>query len=905
MPANIYTALRAKLPSEGVDPKPVAELSPNRIAALGLGDNLAGQYLLTRQPGLFQGVGNATDYQKTLTTSLRQLQDGIAAGKYLNTGINTRPYEAQYGRTLTPMEEKSKLGQFKTMQKQVQLEWLDYLAEGGYAPEVQLLLLGSIVKETAQQREGAWKFLSLGKNSERLPERVSPELAGRFAAEVLQPENWGKRPAQILGEVSMQLELESRERRTVVPSDVQLGGESLQWVKFPSKSNDPDNFAENVQALTALAKTSGHFGYCTWCTGTGAASGQLAMGDFWVGVDDQGKARVAVRLQGANIGEVRGVLPGQNLEPKYASQTLDLISREDLKGGDKFVADARIKGTLAEMPHPPTWEAYKQALGLDTDEEALHLSFNYESPSYQRNKRGLPFDSARGELLQLVYAKAKEMEYPAPVTHLAGVGESWVAEFITSDHLLAEVEDPKENLLRQFIRAGNFPYISHLVTPDMLAQSGGVEEAFLSNRVKDVEAKLSAEMLMPDPEWFKRHERLGDKKPLWQTSMRAGTFSEYRRVYMHLNGEGAKEQLDDLLHWGLQTEYGPINGVMYAGTQGCLSEVRDLLRPADYEQKDKNLRNLCHYAFAFGEVDCIDPTRPEIWHSDDQRRLPHHYGLRHGWYEKIKPFCTPMAMSWRDAERKTPLHFVEHILPSHWADQKSNPRWEELKNRCVRQWDKEYDLLTDDIKKMVDASGQTPVEAAVRRGDGAKMKPDADNARWRVKDESNPIFAQVVYGRSLDPVKEHLTRSNLIGSAALTAIVRSPDMLRQVMPVLDEEVLTTPCLDSTGKLGTFPVFEIARAGMLDKVLHMVDEQAMGLQDAYGDRLIHCVVGGRDPEAVDKVLGKMADKGLLTMEVMSLRDGQNRTPEEVARQFQNLKWLEKHVPERSEDLTVDI
>lgn len=906
MPANIYTALRANLPSEAEVLKPVAGLSPNRIAALGLEGNLAGQYLLVRQPGLFQGVGNAVDYQRALTANLSQLQGDITAGKYLNTGINTRPYEELYGRSLSTMEEKSKLEQFRSMQKQVQLEWVDYLGEGGYTAEVQSLLLGSIVKETAQVAEGGtWKFLSLGKNSERLPERVSPELASRFAGEALQPENWGKRPAQVLSEISMQLELESRDQRTVSAGDVQAGGENLQWVKFLSKSNDPVNFDENVQSLTALAKTSGYFGQCTWCTGTGAANGHLSMGDFWVGVDEQGKARVAVRLQGPRIGEIRGVLAGQNLEPKYAAQTLDLIKREDMQGGDKFVADAKIKGALAELPKSPTWDEYKLALGLDDDQEAIALSFNYEAPGYQRDKKGLPFDSSRGELLHLVYAKAKELGYPAPSSHLAGAGEPWVAEFVTSAHLSEDSEDPKNNLLRRFVRAGNFPLISHLVTPEMLAQSGGVEEAFLSNHVKDVESKLSADMLMPDPEWFKRKERLGDKKPLWQKSMSAGTFAEYRRVFTNLNGPEAKQQLEGLLHWDLQTEYGTINGIMYAGTQGGLSEVKDLLRPADYEQRDKNLRNICHYAFAFGESDCIDPARPEIWHADDQRRLPHHYGMRHGWYEKIKDFCTPMAMTWKDAERKTPLHRVEHILPSHWGDQKMNARREELKDRCLRPWDKEYELLTDDIKKMVDASGQTPVEAAVLRGNGAQIKPDVDNASWRVKDESNPIFTQAVYGRSLDPVKEHLTRENLIGSAALTAIVRSPDMLRQVMPILDAEVLMTPCLDSTGKLGTFPAFEIARAGMLDKVLHMVDERTMGLQDAYDDRLLHCVVGGRDPEIVDKVLNKLADRGLLTEDVLALRDGQDRTAEDVAQQFRNLEVLRKHVPELGGDMTLDI
>jgi len=901
---NVYTALRARVPQESVSPQQSpARLSGNRVTALGLEDNLAGQYLLIRHPALFQGVGNAVDYEKSVTKNLAKLREDVGAGKYFNTGINTKPYEAQYGRPLSTMEEKSKFDQFIKLQKEVQLGWLDYLSEGGYTPEVQLLLLGSVVRETAQLSEGGtWKFLSLGKNSERLPERASPELAGRFAAEVLQPENWEKRPAQILGEVSAALELESRELRLVGNADVQSGGDTLQWVKFPSKVNDPDNFDVNVAALTALAKTSGNFGQCTWCTGTGAARGQLAMGDFWIGVDDQGRSRVAVRLQGKDIGEIRGVLAGQNLEPKYAAQTLGLINREGMRGGDKFVADAKVKGALAELSASPTWDEYKQALGLENDQEAIQLSFHYASPGYQRNREGLPFNSSNTQLLRLVYDKAHELSYPAPPDHLVTVREPWVAEFITPEGLAEVRENPTDNLLRQFVRAGNFSAVAHLVTPEMLRLTGGLKEAFISGQAKDVESKITADMLLPDQEWFMRKERLGDEKPLWQTSMLAGTFSDYRRIFMQLNGGESVTKLDDLLHWDLQTDYGTINGVMYAATQGCLSEVRDFVRPSDYEQRDREQRSLCHYAFAFGEVDAIDSSRPEIWQRDGKGRMPHHYGLRHGWYEKIKQFCTPEAMVCQDHERKTPLHVVEHILPLHWLDKKGPARWEELKSQCAKPWDEEYELLTEANKKILDETGQTPVVAAVRRGDGDKIKIHADQAKWKVKDESNPIFTQVVFGRSLEPVKEHISRENLIGSAALNAIVRNPDMLRQVMPLLDKEVLTTPCPDSTGQLGSSPVFEIARAGLLGKVLHLVDKDVMGLEDAYGDRLIHCVVGGRDHEEVDKTLGKMAERDLLTEEVWESRDSRNRTAEDVAGQFQNLTSLQKYrVRLETEDL----
>jgi len=869
-------------------------ISGKKVTALGLEDNPAGQYLLVRQPAIFQGVSTAAGYRERVNGQLTQLREDIAGGKFLNTGINVAPYEAQYGRPLTVQEEQSKLVQFRKMQKDVQVEWVDYLAEGGYSSEVQTLLLSAVVKEMAQQGEGgSWKFLTLGKNSERLPDRASPELASRFAYAALQPENWDKRPAQVLGEVAAELERETREQRVVETGDMTVGGDALRWVKFPAKSKDPKNFDANVQALTALAKTSGHFGKCTWCTGTGAAHGQLSLGDFWVGVDDQGKARVAVRMQGEKIGEIRGVLAGQNLEPKYASQTLSLVDSEGLQGGERFVTDAKIKGSLASLPKGASWEDYRQALGVSSDQEALDMTFHYKSPGYSRER--LLIDPSRTDLLETAYGKAHDLGYAAPPEHLVGIDAPWVTNFVTPETLVRESEDPKDNLLRKFVRVGNFHLVAPLVSPEMLQESGAVEEAFLSGRAKDIEPLLTAEMMLPDSQWFKRAEQLGDKKPLWQTTMQAGTFAEYRRIFVEKHGPGGEEKLEDLLHWDLRTEYGTINGVMYAATQAALGDVKDFVRPTDYGQRDKNNRHLCHYAFAFGEVEAIDTARPETMIPDGMGRLPLHYGLRHGWYEKIKDFCTPQAIKWQDRERKTPMHIGEHLFPFHWMDQKKNARWEELKARAARPWDKEYELLTEEVKSMVDGAGQTTVTAAVLRGNGAQVKDDAKSERWKAKDESNPIFNQAVYGRDLEPVKEHLTRENLIGSASLTAIVRDPVMLRQVMHVLDEEVLTTPCLDSYGNVGTYPAFELARAGLLDKVMPHIGGKTMNLQDVYGDRLLSCVLAGKDADTIENTLDRLADKGLLTEEVMTEPDGRGRTPEEVAKQFTyGQRGFQKHM-----------
>ncbi len=92
-----------------------------------------------------------------------------------------------------------------------------------------------------------------------------------------------------------------------------------------------------------------------WCTAEGSAKGQLQGGDFYVYYTKGANGtytepRVAIRMEGDHVGEVRGVNPRQELEPAL----LDIAQTQyhELPGGeafDKKTNDMRKITTLSKM----------------------------------------------------------------------------------------------------------------------------------------------------------------------------------------------------------------------------------------------------------------------------------------------------------------------------------------------------------------------------------------------------------------------------------------------------------------------------------------------------------------------------------------------------------------------------
>lgn len=79
--------------------------------------------------------------------------------------------------------------------------------------------------------------------------------------------------------------------------------EKGEWLKFDGKGTDEENYIENSKKLAALVQDT------PWCTKQ-LASSQLADGDFYVFVDNEGKPHIAVKTTGEKIDEVRGIKNG-------------------------------------------------------------------------------------------------------------------------------------------------------------------------------------------------------------------------------------------------------------------------------------------------------------------------------------------------------------------------------------------------------------------------------------------------------------------------------------------------------------------------------------------------------------------------------------------------------------------
>lgn len=76
-----------------------------------------------------------------------------------------------------------------------------------------------------------------------------------------------------------------------------------------------------------------------WCTAEGSAKGQIEQGDFYVYYTKGGEGmytepRIAIRMAGGTIAEVRGVNPKQELEPELVDTAKEMY--KDLPGAQKY-----------------------------------------------------------------------------------------------------------------------------------------------------------------------------------------------------------------------------------------------------------------------------------------------------------------------------------------------------------------------------------------------------------------------------------------------------------------------------------------------------------------------------------------------------------------------------------------
>ena len=99
-----------------------------------------------------------------------------------------------------------------------------------------------------------------------------------------------------------------------------------EWIKFSGKNSDPEHYLENTKRLSSLVQNT------PWCTKTQALS-QLAAGDFYVFVDNDGRPHIAVKLNGNEIDEVRGIKNGnsQEIEEEYRDVVISFLENNNIR----------------------------------------------------------------------------------------------------------------------------------------------------------------------------------------------------------------------------------------------------------------------------------------------------------------------------------------------------------------------------------------------------------------------------------------------------------------------------------------------------------------------------------------------------------------------------------------------
>ena len=170
------------------------------------------------------------------------------------------------------------------------------------------------------------------------------------------------------------------------------------WVKF-DQTDDPEQGKKLANSL---------HGYGTgWCTaGEGTAQSQLAGGDFYVyytkSEDGQYSVpRVAIRMQGGSIGEVRGIEADQNLEGDLVPIAEAKMNEVDPQGTEAYKKKAEDMRRLTDI-----YTRHKR--GEELTKEHLRFIYELDGPiegfGYEKDPRIEQITNSRDLKTDLSYA---------------------------------------------------------------------------------------------------------------------------------------------------------------------------------------------------------------------------------------------------------------------------------------------------------------------------------------------------------------------------------------------------------------------------------------------------------------------------------------------------------------------
>ena len=180
---------------------------------------------------------------------------------------------------------------YQDAQTETLSQWTSYLSQSPYDPAFKMLMLDAVV--TNNYDLSIDKYI---KRDNKTIRNITPFDAGTLA------ELYGMTDSKEL--LKTYTEIQSDNAENVVKSNEVKSTKDGKWLKFNGGENTPQSEREvNAVALSQLVQDT------YWCTKSNASS-QLDGGDFYVYAtkDKSGKyrSRIAVRMDGNNVGEVRG-----------------------------------------------------------------------------------------------------------------------------------------------------------------------------------------------------------------------------------------------------------------------------------------------------------------------------------------------------------------------------------------------------------------------------------------------------------------------------------------------------------------------------------------------------------------------------------------------------------------------
>ena len=255
----------------------------------------------------------------------------------INTLINDGASEAQIENAKQAFQPGSMrdnfINKYKETQKETLDQWKSYLSESNYNNSFKYLILDAVLTNNYD-----FKTNKYTKRNNKTIRNYTPFDAGTLAS------LYASDSKSLLKDY---VEIQAQNSKNVVESSSFVSTKEGEWIKFeggPSVSNEVR--VENANKLSQIVQNT------YWCTKTNAKN-QLDGGDFYVyatkNSEGEYESRVAVRMEGDKVGEVRGNNSSkQDLEPDMMP-VADKFLKENIPNGsgkkwlDSIEYNTRVK----------------------------------------------------------------------------------------------------------------------------------------------------------------------------------------------------------------------------------------------------------------------------------------------------------------------------------------------------------------------------------------------------------------------------------------------------------------------------------------------------------------------------------------------------------------------------------